>query len=159
MSTTSDDVEQLISRLAGPLSPRDRAAFRRAAEDALARVPCWGEGAVYRAVASLQRAFFDPPPDARVLHGPRHNRTSKLIAAEAVGRDDPRTGGRDRHRLQAVEGSAGGVWCAPGVGVPKGGVAADCLRPGGVPTDFSPPPRRPHPARPKNGDIPAALAP
>jgi hypothetical protein len=63
MSTISDDVEQLISRLAGPLSPRDRAAFRRAAEDALTRVPCWGEGAVYRAVASLQRAFFDPPSD------------------------------------------------------------------------------------------------
>ena len=63
MSIISDDVEQLISRLAGPLSPRDRAAFRRAAEDALARVPCWGEGAVYRVVASLQRAFFDPPSD------------------------------------------------------------------------------------------------
>jgi hypothetical protein len=59
----SDDVEQLISRLAGPLLPRDRAAFRRAAEDALARVPCWGEGAIYRAVASLQRAFRDPPSD------------------------------------------------------------------------------------------------
>ena len=26
-------------------------------------MPCWGEGAVYRAVASLQRAFFDPPSD------------------------------------------------------------------------------------------------
>ena len=68
MSTTiTDDVEQLISRLAGPVSPRDRAAFRRAAEDALARVPCWGEGAVYRAVASLQRSFFAPPADGRAL--------------------------------------------------------------------------------------------
>jgi hypothetical protein len=65
MSTIPDDVEQLISRLAGPLSPPDRAAFRRAAEDALTRVPCWGEGAVYRAVASLQRAFFDPPSEGR----------------------------------------------------------------------------------------------
>jgi hypothetical protein len=65
MSTISDDVEQLISRLAGPLSPPDRIAFRRAAEDALTRVPCWGEGAVYRAVASLQRAFFDPPSEGR----------------------------------------------------------------------------------------------
>jgi hypothetical protein len=69
MSIISNDVEQLISRLAGPLSPPDRAAFRRAAEDALTRVPCWGEGAVYRAVASLQRAFFDPPPDGRALWG------------------------------------------------------------------------------------------
>ena len=65
MSTISDDVEQLISRLAGPLSPRDRVAFRRAAEDALTRVPCWGEGAVYRAVAGLQRAFRNPPTDGR----------------------------------------------------------------------------------------------
>ena len=105
MPATFDDLDTdaLIARLSSPLSPSDRIAFRAAAEDALTRVPCWGEGAVYRAVASLQRAFFDPPPDARVLHGPRHNRTSKLIAAEAVGRDDPRTGGRDRHRLQAVE--------------------------------------------------------
>ena len=63
MSTNPDDVEQLISRLAGPLSPRDRVAFRRAAEDALTRVPCWGEGAIYRAVASLQRAFRNPPSD------------------------------------------------------------------------------------------------
>ena len=61
--TISDDVEQLISRFAGPLSPPDRAAFRRAAEDALTRVPCWGEGAVYRAIASLQRGFRDPPSD------------------------------------------------------------------------------------------------
>ena len=68
MSTTiPDDVEQLISRLAGPLSPPDRVAFRHAAEDALARVPCWGEGAVYRAVASLQRGFRNPPSDARAL--------------------------------------------------------------------------------------------
>jgi len=65
----SDDVEQLISRLAGPLLPRDRAAFRRAAEDALTRVPCIGEGAVYRALASLQRAFFDPPADGRAHWG------------------------------------------------------------------------------------------
>ena len=62
MSITDDlDSDALISRLAGPLSPSARAAFRAAAEDALTRVPCWGEGAVYRAVASLQRAFFDPP--------------------------------------------------------------------------------------------------
>jgi len=68
MSITDDlDSDALISRLAGPLSPPARAAFRAAAEDALTRVPCWGEGAIYRAVASLQRAFFDPPSD-RVAH-------------------------------------------------------------------------------------------
>ena len=66
MSITDDlDPDVLISRLAGPLSPPDRIAFRRAAEDALSRMPRWGEGAVYRAVAGLQRAFFDPPSDGR----------------------------------------------------------------------------------------------
>jgi hypothetical protein len=64
MSIINDlDPDALISRLAGPLSPADRAAFRAAAEDALTRVPCWGEGAIYRAVASLQRAFRNPPSD------------------------------------------------------------------------------------------------
>jgi hypothetical protein len=66
MSITDDlDSDALISRLAGPLSPPARAAFRAAAEDALTRVPCWGEGAVYRAVAGLQQAFFDPPSEDR----------------------------------------------------------------------------------------------
>jgi hypothetical protein len=97
MSTSiSDDVEQLISRLAGPLSPRDRAAFRRAAEDALTRVPCWGEGAVYRAVASLQRAFFDPPPDGRVHWDIEQelSNPSKLRDAPAIEYDG------DRRRLR-----------------------------------------------------------
>jgi hypothetical protein len=52
------DCDALIGRLAGPLSPPDRIAFRRAAEDAVSRLPCAGEGAVYRAVAALQRAFL-----------------------------------------------------------------------------------------------------
>jgi hypothetical protein len=85
MSTISDDTEQLISRLAGPLSPRDRAAFRRAAEDALTRVPCWGEGAVYRAVASLQREYFDPPLDGRRAYGAQEfRRPSKLKSAPPI---------------------------------------------------------------------------
>jgi hypothetical protein len=86
MSITDDlDSDALISRLAGPLSPSARAAFRAAAEDALTRVPCWGEGAVYRAVASLQRAFFDPPTDGRALWGIEQElRPSKLKAAPAI---------------------------------------------------------------------------
>jgi hypothetical protein len=59
------DSDLLISRLAGPLTPAARQAFRRAAEDALARLPCVGEGAIYRTVAPLQRAYFDPPDDYR----------------------------------------------------------------------------------------------
>jgi hypothetical protein len=87
MSIINDlDSDALISRLAGPLSPPARAAFRAAAEDALTRVPCWGEGAVYRAVAGLQRAFFDPPSDGRALWDIEWElgRSSKLRAAPAI---------------------------------------------------------------------------
>jgi hypothetical protein len=84
------DPDTLISRLAGPLAPDVRPSFRRAAEDALTRVPCWGEGAVYRAVAPLQRAYFDPPNDHRAAWDiTQESRTSKLRAAPAIehGRD------------------------------------------------------------------------
>ena len=85
MSTNPDDVEQLISRLAGPLSPPDRVAFRHAAEDALSRVPCWGEGAIYRAVASLQRAFRDPPSDRNAHWDIEHElRPTKLKSAPPI---------------------------------------------------------------------------
>jgi hypothetical protein len=57
----SFDCDELICRLVGPLSPPDRIAFRRAAEDALARVPCLSDAAVYQAVTGLQRAFLTPP--------------------------------------------------------------------------------------------------
>jgi hypothetical protein len=96
------DPETLISHLCGPLSPTDRSAFRRAAEDALKRVTCWGEGAVYRAVALLQREYFAPLDDRRAGWDISQElpRSSKLAAAAPIGADDPRTGGRDRHRLR-----------------------------------------------------------
>jgi hypothetical protein len=86
MSITDDDSDALISRLAGPLSPPARAAFRAAAEDALTRVPCWGEGAIYRAVAGLQRAFFDPPSDGRAHWGIEQelSNPSRLKAKPAI---------------------------------------------------------------------------
>ena len=87
------DAEQIISRLAGPLLPADRVAFRRAAEDALARVPCWGEGAAYRAVAGLQRAYFSPPTDDRAAWDiGQETRPSKLRAAPPL-----EYGGDQRH--------------------------------------------------------------
>jgi hypothetical protein len=49
-------------------------------------VPCWGEGAVYRAVASLQRAFFDPPSENRAHWGIERelSHASKLKAVPAI---------------------------------------------------------------------------
>ena len=85
-----DNVELLISRLSAPLSPRDRVAFRRAAEDALTRVPCQGEGSIYRAVASIQRSFFSPPDFRRAAWDisqelPRDNKLANAPAIEYGG--------------------------------------------------------------------------
>jgi hypothetical protein len=85
-----DEVDLLIALLAGPLEPAARRAFRAAAEAALARVPCQGEGAIYRTIAPLQRAYFDPPNDHRASWDiTQESRTSKLRAAPAIehGRD------------------------------------------------------------------------
>src|SRR5262249_15544874 len=102
--------DALISRLAGPLSPPARAAFRAAAEDALTRVPCWGEGAVYRTLASLQRAFFDPPNFHRAAWdiSQEFSHPSKLKSAPAI-----EYGGalrRVRYRKHARWGRAM-YWC------------------------------------------------
>jgi hypothetical protein len=74
----SDDVDPdaLISRLAGPLLPADRAAFRHAAEYALRQIPCAGEGLVYRIVREVWRGYFHPPADASFAVSPE--RRSKL---------------------------------------------------------------------------------
>lgn len=79
---TDVDVDSLISRLARPLSPPDRESFRHACEDALTRLPCLGDGAVYRCVASLQRCFRVPPSDGRAQWGIEQElRPSKLKSA------------------------------------------------------------------------------
>ena len=104
MSIPDDtDPEALISRLAGPLSPPAREAFRRAAEDALARVPCLGEGAAYRAVAALQRAYFSPLDPRRAAWDisqelPRSNKLSNAPPLE-YGGDQRRV---RYHRLKLV---------------------------------------------------------
>jgi hypothetical protein len=86
------DPDALISRLAGPLAPSVRPAFRQAAEDALARIPCLGAGAAYRAIAALQRAFFDPPDGYRAAWGiEREPRNSKLTKAPPIERDRRRS--------------------------------------------------------------------
>jgi hypothetical protein len=82
------DPDTLISRLAGPLPLDARAAFRQAAEAALAQVPCWGEGAAYRAVAVLQRNYFVPPDDHRMTWDISHEgHASKLTRAAPIEHD------------------------------------------------------------------------
>ena len=68
-----------------------------AARAALEGIPCLGPGAAYRALAPLQKFYFDPPPDARHANlGARHHRASKLTAAPPIGAEDPRATGRAR---------------------------------------------------------------
>ena len=85
------DPEILISRLAGPLAPADRAAFRAAAEAALAQIPagCWGEGVIYRAITALQHDYFHAPNGHRMSDNTRKRRVSKLIQGPPLehGRD------------------------------------------------------------------------
>jgi hypothetical protein len=98
-----DEIDQLLTELSASLAPESRSAFHTAAQAALAAVPCLGPGAAYRVLADLQKFYFDPPPDVRHANlGPRHYRPSKLRDLAPVGRDDPRVGGRDRHRLKLV---------------------------------------------------------
>jgi hypothetical protein len=85
------DPDILICRLAGPLCPSVRPAFRQAAEAALACVPCQGEGIIYRTIAPLQRKFFDPPEDHRTTWDITHERhVSKLIQAPPIEQDRDR---------------------------------------------------------------------
>jgi hypothetical protein len=98
MSIPDDvDADALISRLAGPLSPVDRTAFRRAAEDALACIPCAGEGLAYRVVSQVWRGYFKPPDDHCAAWDISQRKAlgrSKLASAAPVGRDDARALGR-----------------------------------------------------------------
>jgi hypothetical protein len=84
MSTTPD-VENLIARLCGPLSPCDRSAFRHDAEAALAALTIVGDGSIYRALVPLWRRYFVPLPDGR--HDPnQHLGRSKLANEPPIAR-------------------------------------------------------------------------
>jgi hypothetical protein len=99
------DVESRIDYFARPLSPTDRQAFREAALNALAALPCAGPGSIHRALHEVWRGFFHAPPDQRIgesRFGVR--RRSKLINGEAIGsqRED-----RARAVLFSRSGAAG----------------------------------------------------
>ena len=105
MATSDIDAEQLINRFCGSLAPADRAAFRAAAESALAALVCTGEGIAFRTLRDIWRTYFHPPTDQEAGHQPLwpgSRRPSKLSNGPPIGADDPRTGGRDRRRLKAV---------------------------------------------------------
>ena len=75
------DAEDLIAHLSRGLAPADRAAFRQAAENALATSPvCLGPGSIHRTVTAIWRTFFRPPPEDRgTTWVSGRKRPSKLI--------------------------------------------------------------------------------
>jgi len=99
LATSGDIDAELITRFCGALNVGDRADFRRAAEAALAQLPCSGPGIAYRTLWDVFRQYFHPPDDHVAGATPRH-RGGKLVAGPPIGAEDPRTGGRDRHRLK-----------------------------------------------------------
>jgi hypothetical protein len=101
MTTSDVDAEQLINRFCGSLAPADRAAFRVAAQSALATIVCAGEGVAYRTLRDVWRGYFRPPDDNIAGAEPRH-RGGKLAGGPPIGADDPRVGGRDRRRFKVM---------------------------------------------------------
>ena len=97
----SVDAEDLIGRLSGGLAPADRAAFRKAAESAVASSPdCSGEGSTYRVIAKIWRDYFHPPSDtADSGWYVTKTQQNKLIRSESPHQD-----GRDRGRRLRVVG-------------------------------------------------------
>jgi hypothetical protein len=95
------DSEDLIARLSGGLSPADRAAFRKAAENAVASSPdCSGEGSTYRVIAKIWRGYFHPPRDT----GDSGWYVTKTQQNKLIRNESSCPDGRDRGRRLRVVG-------------------------------------------------------
>ena len=78
----TDTQLNMIMQAAEPLLPVDRSAFLVAVANYLSNEPVIGDGAVGRAIRSLQREFFKPP--MTIGDEPRHN--SRNRRADRVSR-------------------------------------------------------------------------
>jgi hypothetical protein len=90
------------------LNRRARAAFRAAAEDAIAHLQCSGPGIVHRTLAALHGQYFDPPTDSRwVSWDSVPGRGGKQMRGAPIGRpgrDDVRwqSGDLCRHKIEGT---------------------------------------------------------
>jgi hypothetical protein len=57
----SDSELTAVMNAARPLAPRDRDRFLQDIAAELAALPVLGDGAVHRAIVTVQRKHFDPP--------------------------------------------------------------------------------------------------
>jgi hypothetical protein len=85
-----DEIDELVLQLAASLEPAQHHAFIAAARTALTGIPCIGPGSAYRVLVPIQRRFFDPPDDVRVIASPRHHQPNKLNSLPPVGAEDAR---------------------------------------------------------------------
>jgi hypothetical protein len=88
--SSHDEIDRLIAELGASLVPEQYRAFEVAAHAAIADIACPGPGSIYRALALIQRAHFDPPADAAMPAGARFHRVSKLRSGPAIEHDDGR---------------------------------------------------------------------
>lgn len=93
MLRLSDSELDQVYAACRPLAPDQRNGFLQALAAEL-RGREIGPGTLYRAIASVQRRYYDPPLDRETL-GPRHQQ-NKLNTASPVGAEDPRAVGRQR---------------------------------------------------------------
>ena len=93
------DVEDLISHLSCGLNAADRAAFRQAAENALAASPvCLGPGSIHRTVTSIWREFFRPPREDRGTAWTSGKKNLSKLVTEPTRKDC-----RVRHRSHSMK--------------------------------------------------------
>ena len=68
------------------LPPDRQGEFYQAAQSALSRLQCPGDGSIHRALAEILPEYFIPPPDSLAVGPSRKRRPSKLIAGAPIGR-------------------------------------------------------------------------
>jgi hypothetical protein len=90
------EIDELIQQLAASLVPPQRHAFIDAARTVLTGVPCLGPGLAFRILVPIQRQFFDPPSDARAVHGPRHLATKLTTRPVIAAVEEPNSVERRR---------------------------------------------------------------
>jgi hypothetical protein len=66
----SDSEYDAVMRACAPLEPHQRSSFLEALASELRGLPELGDGRIFRAIAKVQRAHFDPPD----LRGHEHSK-------------------------------------------------------------------------------------
>ena len=89
----TDDEMSALYRATQPIALHLRDAFLQDLADELRRYPEIGPGIVYRAIATLQRKYFDPPDTStETRHDQARRLRPRMRRASIVGDRSPRSG-------------------------------------------------------------------